>query len=263
MTVAKTLTIAGSDSGGGAGIQADIKTFAAHGVHGSSAIVALTAQNTAEVRAIHDVPEGFIISQIDAVLEDIGADAVKIGMLSTSSIISTVAAALKKHKCRNIILDPVMVAASGAKLLEDSAIDALKRGLIPLADILTPNIPEAEILVGMDIATQEEVKQAAERILSLGCKAVLMKGGHLTGKEKVTDILFTDGKELIMEHPRLDGEGHGTGCTLSSAIAANLAKGLSPEDAVKKAVSYVHGALKHGYAVGSGNVVLNHLWQKS
>src|SRR3989338_10877746 len=178
--IPKALTIAGSDSGGGAGIQADLKTFSALGVHGSSVITAITAQNTKEVAAVHNVPLDIIEKQIDAVLSDIGADAVKIGMLSNANIIKTVAKKLKEYKIKNIVLDPVMVAASGAKLLEDSAIASLKKELIPLALIITPNIPEAEVLIDKKIKTIEGVKNAAKEILKLGCRAVLMKGGHLS-----------------------------------------------------------------------------------
>src|SRR3990167_4944860 len=171
--IPKALTIAGSDSGGGAGIQADIKTFSALGVHGSSVVTAITAQNTKEVTAVHNVPLDIIEKQIDAVLSDIGANAVKIGMLSNSDIIRTIAKKLKEHKIKNIVLDPVMVAASGAKLLEDSAIESLKKELIPMALVITPNIPEAEVLVNFKIKTSEDVKNAAKEIIKLGCKSVL------------------------------------------------------------------------------------------
>jgi len=257
----KALTIAGSDSGGGAGIQADLKTFAALGVHGSSAITALTAQNTIAVTGVHNVPPEFVQKQIKAILDDIGADTIKIGMLSNTEIIGTVASSIRKHHFKNVILDPVMVAASGGKLLQDDAIDALKKELIPLATLITPNLPEAEVLLDHPIKTVEDMKKSSKELLKLHCKAVLLKGGHLEGK-KVVDV-FTDGKkEFIVEHEKLPKEGHGTGCTLSSAIAAYLALGSSLEESVRKAIAYVIGALEHGYPVGKKNVVLNHFWMK-
>lgn len=261
--IKKCLTIAGSDSGGGAGIQADLKTFAALGIHGSSVITAITAQNTKEVTAVYNVPLDIIEKQIDTVLEDIGTEAVKIGMLSNAEIIKTVAESLKKHNIKNVVLDPVMVAASGAKLLEDNAIDSLKKDLIPLALVLTPNVPEAEILTGMKIKTEQDRENAAKEILKLGCKSVLLKGGHLKSENEVVD-LFYDGKEFMkIKNKKIDKEGHGTGCTLSSAIAAYLARNLSLEKAVKEAIRYVHGALENVYGVGSENYVLDHSWEKS
>jgi len=256
--IPKALTIAGSDSGGGAGIQADLKTFASLGVHGSSVITAVTAQNSKEVSAVHNVPLDIIEKQINAIFDDIGADAVKIGMLSNSEIIKTVSNLLKKYKIKNIVLDPVMVAASGAKLLEDDAIETLKKELIPIALIVTPNIPETEILVGRKIENKEDMKKAAKEILNLGCKAVLMKGGHLSLDEnKVIDI-FYNGSFLEIKNNKISKEGHGTGCTLSSAIAAYIAKGFDLKESVEKAVSYVHKALEKGYKVGSKNYVLDH-----
>ena len=256
--IPKALTIAGSDSGGGAGIQADLKTFASLGVHGSSVITAVTAQNSKEVSAVHNVPLDIIEKQINAIFDDIGADAVKIGMLSNSEIIKTVSNLLKKYKIKNIVLDPVMVAASGDKLLEDDAIETLKKELIPIALIVTPNIPETEILVGRKIENKEDMKKAAKEILNLGCKAVLMKGGHLSLDEnKVIDI-FYNGSFLEIKNNKISKEGHGTGCTLSSAIAAYIAKGFDLKESVEKAVSYVHKALEKGYKVGSKNYVLDH-----
>ncbi len=259
--VPKALTIAGSDSGGGAGIQADLKAFFALGVHGSSVITAITAQNTKEVTAVHNVPIGIIEKQIDAVLSDIGADAVKIGMLSNAGIVKSVASSLKKYKIKNIILDTVMVSASGAKLLEDSAVDSLKEELIPLALIVTPNIPEAESLADFKIKRIEDVKKAAKEIMKLGCKSVLIKGGHLNmGNDIVFDV-FYDGKNFMeIKNKKINKKGHGTGCTLSSAIAANIAKGFKLTEAVRHAISYVHNALEKGYKVGSRNYVLDHSW---
>ena len=262
--IPKALTIAGSDSGGGAGIQADLKTFSALGVHGSSVITAITAQNTKEVTAVHNVPLDVIEKQIDAVLSDIGADSVKIGMLSNANIIKTVAKKLKEYKIKNIVLDPVMVAASGAKLLEDSAIASLKKELIPMALVITPNIPEAEVLADFKIRTLEDVKSAAKEILKLGCKSVLMKGGHLdTGQNYVINV-FYDGHNFIeIKNKKISKIGHGTGCTLSSAIAAYIAKGFELKEAVKNAISYVHKALEKGFKVGEMNYVLDHSWEKN
>ena len=260
--IPKALTIAGSDSGGGAGIQADIKTFSALGVHGSSVVTAITAQNTKEVTAVHNVPLDIIKKQIDAVLSDIGADAVKIGMLSNSEIIRTISKKLKDYSIKNIVLDPVMVAASGAKLLEDSAIDALKKELIPLSLIVTPNSYEAEALVNKKIKTIDDVKKAAKEIIKLGCKSVLVKGGHLDiGNDYVTDI-FYDGKNFVeIKNKKINKIGHGSGCTLSSAIAANIAKGMELKEAVKNAINYVHNALGQGFKVGEMNRVLRHDWK--
>lgn len=260
--IPKALTIAGSDSGGGAGIQADIKTFSALGVYGTSVITAITAQNTKEVTAVHNVPLDIISAQIDAVLSDIGADVVKIGMLSNAEIIRTVANSLKKHNIKNIVLDPVMVAASDARLLEESAIESLKKWLIPMALVVTPNSFEAEVLAGIKIKTQDDVEHAAKEILKLDCKSVVMKGGHLTyDKNTVTDI-FTDGKEyLVIKNKRINKEGHGTGCTLASAIAGFLAMGFSLKDSVKNAIQYTHSALEHGFKVGEMNYVLEHFWK--
>jgi len=258
--IPKALTIAGSDSGGGAGIQADLKTFFSLGVYGSSVITAITAQNTKEVTAVHNVPLDIIEKQIDAVLSDIGADAVKIGMLFNSEIIKTIANSLKNHNMKNIVLDPVMVAASGAKLLRDDAIEALKKELIPLSLIITPNIPEAEVLVNKKIETIDDVKNTAKEILNLGCKSVLMKGGHLKLNNEVIDIFYNGNEFIEIKNNRIDKVGHGTGCTLSSAIAANISKGMELREAVKSAIDYVHNALENGFKVGEMNFVLKHNW---
>lgn len=257
--IPKALTIAGSDSGGGAGIQADLKTFSALGVHGSSVITAVTAQNTKEVTAVHNVPLDIIEKQIDAVLSDIGADAVKIGMLSNSEIIRTISKKLKNYNVKNIVLDPVMVAASGAKLLENSAIGSLKKELIPMALVITPNIPEAEVLINNKIKSINDAKNAAKEIIKLGCKNVLIKGGHLDiSNDEVIDI-FYDGHNFVeIKNKKIGKTGHGTGCTLSSAIAAYIAKGFELKDAVKNAINYVHHALEKGFKVGEMNYVLRH-----
>ncbi|MCW5580299.1 MAG: bifunctional hydroxymethylpyrimidine kinase/phosphomethylpyrimidine kinase [Luteimonas sp.] len=257
---ASALTIAGSDSGGGAGIQADLKTFAAHGVHGLSAIAALTAQHTRGVTAVHVPPVAFLRAQIDACFDDFNVAAVKLGMLANAEVIHAVADALQAQRPRFVVLDPVMVATSGAKLLEDAALDALRARLIPLADILTPNIPEAELLTGTRIADGDAAALALEDLLAFGADAVLLKGGHLDEGTRVIDRYRGADGSLQLEHPRLSIDGHGTGCTLASAIAANLCLGLPMAQAVQAATDYVGRALHAGHAPGRGAVtVLGHL----
>jgi len=254
------LTIAGSDSGGGAGIQADLKTFAAHGVHGLSAIAALTAQHTRGVTAVHLPPPEFLRAQIDACFDDFNIAAVKIGMLANSDIIHCVADAMKQHPSALIVLDPVMVATSGAKLLEDSALTALRERLLPLADVLTPNLPEAELLLGQPITSSAEMDAALSALRAFGARAVLLKGGHLDEGAEVIDR-FDDGKiNTRFTHTRRKLEAHGTGCTLSSAIAAQLCRGLSMSDACNTATDYLAHALERGYQPGRSEVnVLDHL----
>ena len=253
------LTIAGSDSGGGAGIQADIKTFAAHGVHGLSAIAALTAQHTRGVAAVHVPPVAFLRAQIDACFDDFDIGAVKLGMLANAAVIHAVADALETHRPAHVVLDPVMVATSGAKLLEEDALDALRTRLVPLASVLTPNIPEAEWLLGMRIVDADAAAAAVGRLRALGASAVLLKGGHLDEGERVIDR-YDDGRtttEFI--HRRMAIEGHGTGCTLASSIAANLCLGLPMPAAVEAATGYIERALQRSHAPGRGNVsVLGH-----
>src|SRR5712672_2071760 len=229
---AVAVTIAGSDSGGGAGIQADLKTFSALGVYGASVVTALTAQNTQGVTAIHDVPPDFVTAQIDAVFSDLAVDAVKIGMLARAGVIEAVAAGLDRWRPVNVVLDPVMVATSGDKLLAPDAIATLRRELLRRATVVTPNLPEAAALLDTDIAASEtEMQTQAERILALGAKAVLIKGGHGTG-DVSTDFLFDGASVIRLAVPRLATRNtHGTGCTLSSAIAAGLAKGQNLADA--------------------------------
>jgi hydroxymethylpyrimidine/phosphomethylpyrimidine kinase len=253
------LTIAGSDSGGGAGIQADLKTFAAHGLHGLAAIAALTAQNTRGVQAIHVPPPAFLKAQLDAVFSDFDIRAVKIGMLANARTIDAVADALEKYRPKAIVLDPVMVSSSGHTLLETRAIRRLVERLLPLATVVTPNIDEAVLLLGHGIAGDEEAEAALVELLAMGAKAVLLKGGHLHGKN-VIDRLDT-GKGLYeFEHKRLKVSGHGTGCTLASAIAANLALKKSLPDACAAAGDYVFKALKGAYTPGKGGLsVLNHI----
>ena len=250
------LTIAGSDSGGGAGVQADLKTFAAHGVHGLSAIAALTAQHTRGVTAVHVPPVGFLRAQIDACFEDFELGAVKLGMLANAEVIGAVAEALASHRPSFVVLDPVMVATSGAKLLEDAALHALRTRLIPLATVITPNLPEAELLLGHAIDDPEAMRAAALELLALGASAVFLKGGHLRGDAEVTDLFADAGGIRGIAHPRLRIEAHGTGCTLASAIAANLCLGLPLADACFAASGYVHAALQKGYRPGRGEIVV-------
>ena len=253
---ASVLTIAGSDSGGGAGIQADLKTFAAHGVHGLSALAALTAQHTRGVTAVHVPPVEFLDAQLDACFEDFDVRAVKLGMLASAAVIETVARALERHRPAQVVLDPVMIATSGARLLEESALQALRTRLLPLATVVTPNLPEAELLLGWKIADLAAMSQAAAALRALGAPAVLLKGGHLVGTGEVVDILADADGEQRTAHPRLLLEAHGTGCTLASAVAANLARGLPLRAACAAAVDYVHAALRGGYRPGKGDVVV-------
>jgi hydroxymethylpyrimidine/phosphomethylpyrimidine kinase len=255
------VTIAGSDSGGGAGIQADLKTFSALGVYGASVITALTAQNTKGVTGIHDVPPEFIAAQIDAVFSDLKVNAVKIGMLSQVATIEAVAAALDRHGARNVVLDPVMVATSGDRLLAPDAVDALRKKLIPRALIITPNLPEAAALLDTEIAEDENVmRHQARRLLGFGPQAVLLKGGHGTGLESVDLLIDAEGDERLSVTRVPTKNTHGTGCTLSSAIAAGLAKGLPLRDAVRAAKSYVTAAIAAAdtLAVGSGHGPIHH-----
>ena len=255
------VTIAGSDSSGGAGIQADIKTFSALGVYGASVIAALTAQNTRGVTAIHDVPPAFVTAQMDAVFSDLDVGAVKIGMLSNPGIIETVAAGLARHGQDRVVLDPVMIAASGDRLLAPEAVDTLRRVLIPRALIITPNLPEAAALLEGPVARNEiEMREQARRLLALGCRSVLIKGGHASGPESV-DLFLDATTEARLVAGRLPTQHtHGTGCTLSSAIAAGLAKGLALETAVSEAKTYVTAAIAAAdrLAIGSGIGPVHH-----
>jgi len=250
------LTIAGSDSGGGAGIQADLKTFAAHGVHGLSAIAALTAQHTRGVTAVHVPDIAFLRAQLDACFEDFRIGAVKLGMLASAEVIGCVADALQTHCPPHVVLDPVMVATSGAKLLEDEALHALRTRLIPLASVVTPNIPEAELLTGLRIVDADTAAVAIDALRAMGARAVLLKGGHLDEGECVIDR-YDDGRtDATFMHDRLPIEGHGTGCTLASAVAANLCLSMSLPDAVQDATDYIERALRGGYRPGRGKVVV-------
>ncbi len=255
------LTIAGSDSGGGAGIQADLKTFAAHGVYGTSAITALTAQSTIGVEAVHLVPDDFVTAQIEAVVSDLGCDAVKTGMLASSTIVEAVAAAVESLELPNLVVDPVMVAKSGDRLLDEEAVHAVRWTLLRLARVVTPNIPEAEVLAKMSIASVADMKEAARRIAMLKPAAVVIKGGHLAGPE-VIDILLEKGEFHEWVGPRIEGPNtHGTGCTFAAAIAAGLAKGATLAEAVPAAKAYVEGAMRHGIPLGKGHRPLNHFWR--
>jgi len=257
----RVLSIAGSDSGGGAGIQADLKTFAALGCFGMTAITALTAQNTCGVRAIHSVPPEMLRAQIDAVLEDIGADAVKVGMLHSPEIVRTVAQAIDRHHLSRVVFDPVMVATSGAKLIDDPAIAVLVAELFPRATLITPNLDEAALLVGRPLVSAQDMAQAAAELLANGARAVLLKGGHLAGDVVMDLLLPAEGEPLWMQAPRIaTANTHGTGCTLSSAIAAHLALGAPLIDAVQQARAFVRQALQAGASVktGQGEGPLNH-----
>jgi hydroxymethylpyrimidine/phosphomethylpyrimidine kinase len=259
----RVLSIAGSDSGGGAGIQADLKTFAALGCFGMTAITALTAQNTLGVRSIHAVPLQILVDQIDAVVEDIGVDAVKIGMLHSADTVRTVTAALKRHGLDRMVLDPVMIATSGAKLIDDAAIDVLVRELFPLAALVTPNLDEAALLVGRALASEADMEAAGRTLIERGANAVLVKGGHLAG-DTVSDLLLARGARPVwMRAARIASPNtHGTGCTLSSAIASHLALGADLAEAVAGARAFVRGALEAGARVrtGGGSGPLNHGW---
>ncbi len=257
-SLGRVLIIAGSDSGGGAGIQGDIKTVTCLGGYASSAITALTAQTTQGVFGIHDVPDAFIAQQISLVLEDIGADAIKIGMLHKQSVIETIAKTLLPYPDIPLILDTVMFAKGGSPLLEPSATLALKKLLVPRAMVITPNIPEAEHLTGLKIRTVDDMRKAATQLLTLGCKAVLLKGGHAEG-DMVTDILLSEDAEILLESPRLNTRHtHGTGCTFASAIATGIAQKMPLKDAVKRAHDYVAQAIKHAPEIGKGHGPLGH-----
>ena len=256
------LTIAGSDSGGGAGVQADLKTFAAHDVYGVSAITAITAQNTVEVTAVQAVPPDVVVAQIEAVVSDIGVDAAKTGMLLNAEIVEAVAACVQALGVPRLVVDPVMVAQTGDRLLEDDAVDKLKTDLLRQAYVVTPNRPEAEILAGQAVMSTAEARDAARRIHDLGPAAVILKGGHLSGNE-VVDILFDGDTFYEFAGPRVDSRTtHGTGCTFGAAVAALLARGQSLIDATQAAKTYVEGAIRHGFPIGRGQGPLNHFWHE-
>ena len=255
------LTIAGSDSGAGAGIQADLKTFAAHGVYGTSAITAITAQNTRGVAGWEPVSPRLVVSQIEAVVSDIGADAVKTGMLANVAIVEAVTDTLQRLGLTTVVVDPVMIAKGGDRLLEEAAVAAVRTLLLPLARVVTPNIPEAEELAGMRIASLGDMETAARRILELGPSVVLVKGGHLDGDESI-DIAADGSGTFECRGPRLATlQTHGTGCTLASAIAANLALGYDVRDAIGRARTYLEGAIRNAPGIGHGHGPLSHFWR--
>jgi hydroxymethylpyrimidine/phosphomethylpyrimidine kinase len=258
--VRTALTIAGSDSGGGAGIQADLKTFSALGVFGMSAITAITAQNTLGVTAVFELPPEIVAAQIDAVVTDIGVDAAKTGMIANSEIIKVVAAKVREHGISTLVVDPVMIATSGDRLLREEAVQALRTDLLPLATVATPNLPEAGVLIGREVSTTEEMRDAARAIVDLGARSVIVKGGHLAGD--ALDI-FYDGSHLLeLPARRIDTTStHGTGCTLASAIAALLAKGEPLEQAITQAKVYVTAAIERAYPIGHGHGPVHHFHQ--
>ena len=255
------LTIAGSDSGGGAGIQADLKTFAAHGVFGTTAITAVTAQNTLGVIAWEALAADLVTAQIEAVAGDLPPDAVKIGMLATAAIVEAVAAAIGALDLPLVVVDPVMIAKGGDRLLEEDAVIAIRTELLPRAHIVTPNVPEAEVLAGMRVQTLEDMREAGRRIMALGPRAVLVKGGHLDGPDSI-DVACTASGAFEIRRPRITTRHtHGTGCTLSSAICANLALGLADREAMERAREYLDGAIRHAPGLGAGHGPLNHFWR--
>jgi len=253
------LTIAGSDSGGGAGIQADLKTFSVLGVYGMSVLTSITAQNTTGVQGIHDLPPEFVGLQIDSVMQDIGAHAIKTGMLSNSQIIKIVSEKIKKFIVKNLIVDPVMIAKGGDRLLKEDAIESLKYELIPLATMVTPNLSEAEVLSGIKINNLDNMKEAAQKIFELGTNNVLIKGGHLSSDDAI-DVLYNGNTFKEFKARRFETRNtHGTGCTFSSAITAELAKGTNIEEAVSIAKRYTTLAIENSLNIGHGHGPLNHL----
>jgi hydroxymethylpyrimidine/phosphomethylpyrimidine kinase len=256
----RALTIAGSDSGAGAGIQADLKTFAALGVYGTSAITAVTAQNTLGVAGVHVLPAEFVTLQIETVVSDIGCDAVKTGMLANVSIVEAVAAAIEALELPNLVVDPVMVAKGGDQLLDPDAVHAIRVSLLRLARVVTPNIPEAEVLAGMTIRSIDDMRAAGRQLVRLGCHAVVVKGGHLAGDES-PDVLVDGTGDTTLSAPRVaTRHTHGTGCTFAAAIAARLALEDTLQDAVRRAKEYVTGSMQQGIDVGGGHQPLGHFW---
>ena len=257
MLIPKALTIAGSDSGGGAGIQADLKTFSAFRVFGMSVITAVTAQNSLGVQGVENLPPAFVAQQLRSVLEDFGADAAKCGMLSTAPIIEAVATELTSHRIEKLVVDPVMVAKSGDQLLQPEARAALADRILPLALLVTPNLPEAEVLAGIRVAEPEDMEEAARRIHLMGPRYVLVKGGHLKGD--ATDLLWNGRDFTRFSTPRIDSQNtHGTGCTFSAAFTAGLARGQALGDAIRSAKAYVTRAIREGFQAGRGVGQLRH-----
>jgi hydroxymethylpyrimidine/phosphomethylpyrimidine kinase len=258
--IKKALTIAGSDSGGGAGIQADLKTFMAFGVFGMSAITALTAQNTVGVQGIFEISPEFIREQIKSVMDDIGTDAAKTGMLSNETIVGVVSEAVKEYGIRNLVVDPVMIAKSGDSLLAESARQAIKEKLIPLAEVITPNTFEAEALTGKKIDSLRAMREAAEKLKKLGCGWVVLKGGHLDIDSQSIDVIYNGDEYFLVKSERFKTKNtHGTGCTFASAIAAGLAKGWPPLKAIQEAKYYISEAIRTSFAIGRGYGPTNHM----
>lgn len=255
----RCLTIAGSDSGGGAGLQADLKTFAAFGVFGMSAVTAVTAQNTVEVSGVAEIAPDLVAAQIDAVAADIGIDAAKTGMLANSAIVLAVSEAIGRHRIPNLVVDPVMVSKSGARLLREDAVEALVTRLLPLATIVTPNLPEAGVLTGIEPVDEDGMREAARRVHALGPRAVVVKGGHLEGRDAV-DLYYDGSRFEVLRGERIDSRStHGTGCTFAAALASGLALGAGPLDAARRAKEYVAGAIRAAPRLGRGAGPLNHL----
>ncbi len=264
---AVAMTVAGSDSGGGAGVQADLKTFTAYGVFGTSALTAITAQNTVGVQAVENVSPAMVVQQIDSVIDDIGCQAVKTGMLATPETVAAVAAALRRHEVDNLVVDPVMVAQSGDSLMAGEATEVMKTELFPLAGVVTPNVTEAAALTDVSLAELEDgtgyekaLREAARQILGLGCKTVVVKGGHVPGTEEAVDV-FYDGEDMVSLRARrvMTENTHGSGCTFSSAIAAGLALGFDVREAVEKAKTFITKAIEHSFPLGAGRGPTNHL----
>lgn len=256
----RALTIAGSDSGGGAGIQADLKTFMAFGVHGMSAITALTAQNTVGVQGIFEVSPEFVRKQIESVMTDIGADAAKTGMLSNAEIVRTVAEAVRTFRIPNLVVDPVMVAKSGDPLLAEDARQAIRDELLPLATVITPNVFEAEALLGRRIRDLDAMREAARELKKSGCRWVVVKGGSMDIEGRAVDVVCDGGEPILLASPRLESRNtQGTGCTFASAIAAGLARGVAPLEAIRRAKEYITEAIRTGPSIGSGHGPANHL----
>jgi hydroxymethylpyrimidine/phosphomethylpyrimidine kinase len=259
--IPRALTIAGSDSGGGAGIQADLKVFFALGCHGMSALTALTAQNTVGVSGIHPVPPDFVVAQIDAVATDIGVDAAKLGMLANAQIVEAVAEAIRAHRIEHVVVDPVFVSKSRDLLLEEDAVGALRERILPLAEVITPNLYEAGGLLGEEVETLDEMKDAARALARFGPRTVVVKGGHLAG-DRAVDVLFDGESSTELDGVRYDTDDtHGTGCALSAAIAARLAHGDDVVEAVRFGKEFVAGAIKRGLRIGKGYGPVNPGWQ--
>ncbi|MBN2007827.1 bifunctional hydroxymethylpyrimidine kinase/phosphomethylpyrimidine kinase [candidate division KSB1 bacterium] len=255
----KAMTIAGSDSGGGAGIQADLKTFTAYGVFGTSAITALTAQNTIGVQGILPVDPEFVVKQMNSILDDIGTDALKTGMLANPEIVTAVAETISEYNLKNVIVDPVMIAKSGDALLSDNARMAVIEKLVPLATVVTPNVFEAEVMLNMKINTIADMKMAGKKLKDMGCEWVVIKGGHMESEHEAIDVVFNGAEYFLLSNKRYDTKNtHGTGCTFSSAIAAGLAKQYSPFKAIQQAKQFISQAIKESLPIGSGHGPTNH-----